>query len=528
MFKNANCKDGEVSFSIDFTFAANPSQHQIYWFLIEKCSRQIIFDCQDCYKAEPFPTHSFEGCVPEQAGYIFYFNDYSGKSWSEGGYVITYAAEYVFNSTGNVGSSEEVFLGTQEVCSKPPTAAPTSSSPTSSAPTSSCAQGERRLHVEFNLDEDPSSVYWFLIDRCTGPLLHDCQACFTGSQPYAAKSFSKCLPDGHYSFIFHDYSGKKWTQGGYTVTYGDEEIFDSSGDVKHSQEVYLGNKLDCPVPIVTSAPETVAPTTRAPTALPTPALITSAPITSSPINHSTGCPANQMRVDIQFDFDADPSKTYWYIIDRCAGKLVYDCQGCYANSQPGSSKYFYRCVPESQYSFVFNDYSGTKWQKGGYTISYNRTKIIDTKGNVQPLNEVKFGHDFCQQSSPQPTMSPTSLQHKYCEVFNLDIVTDSNPSEISWTLQEIGGDDLGIVSYGPAQNQKYYANSVYISALTECLSPGEYQFSIHDDGGDGINNPGYYKIYLNGISIREGRDFGTVESTGFIIVDKSTNSLFDR
>lgn len=456
-------------------------------------------------------------------GYVFYFNDYSGKSWIDGGYSVTYDGETVFDSTGNVSSSEEVHLGSQKECSKPPTTAPTSSSPTSSAPTHACASGDHRLDVQFNLDADPAGVYWFLIDRCTGPLIHDCQACFTGAQPFDTKSFSKCLPRGQYSFIFQDYSGKDWLKGGYTVNYGGLEVFDSTGDVKHAQEVLLGSHLDCPGSVVTAAPQTTAPASAAPTSVPT-----SSPITPHPINYSTGCPSDQIRVDIEFTFDADPSKTYWYIIDRCAGKLVHDCQGCYASSLPGSSKFFYRCVPDSQYSFVFNDYSGATWKQGGYSINYNTTKAFETKGNVEPLNEVKFGLDSCNQPSTPPTTSPIFTQNTYCEKFTLDIVTDGKSSEISWTLQEIYGDDLGIVAYGPVQGQQYGVNSVYIGAAEECLPPGEYQFSIHDDGSNGIGDPGYYKIYLNDLAIREGRHFGSVETTGFIVVDKSTsNGIFE-
>lgn len=481
-----------------------------------------MFDCQDCYaKEDPFSVHSFGGCIPAEAGHTFYFNDYSGKAWRDGGYVIRLDGTKVFDTAGNVRSSEEIIIGSQKECPKPPTSVPTSSSPTSLAPTTACAVGENRLDVHFNLDFDASGVYWFLVDRCAGPLLHDCQACFTGMEPYTTQSFSTCLPPGYYSFIFNDYSGQQWSKGGYAISYDSVELFNSTGNVQQSQEVFIGSELDCPRSTKTAAPQTSAPSrSTSPTPLPT-----SITRTAAPINFLTGCPSDQIRFDVQFDFGTDPSEIYFYLIDRCAGTLVYSCQGCYAGSQPDSSKYFYRCVSKSRYSFVFNDYSGQQWSKGGYAINYNRTKVVDTRGNVESFNELMFGDESCGESSPQPTTSPTFMQNVYCEEFNLDLVTDNNPSEISWFLQQIYGDNPGIVSYGPVQGEQYESNSVYIGAASECLPPGEYQFSIHDTGYDGIRNPGYYKIYLNGVAIREGRDnMGSLETTGFIIVNRDAGN----
>jgi hypothetical protein len=518
MFKKSNCDPGEVWFNIDFLLDEDPSQ--VYWFLLEKCSRNIVFDCRDCYaKEEPLSTHSFGGCISAQAGYIFYFNDYSDNDWKDGGYIIRLDGSTVFDTSGNIRSSEEVIIGSQKECLKPPTSAPTSSTPTSLAPTIACDVGENRLDVQFTLDADTSGVYWFLVDRCSGPLLHDCQACFAGAKPYSTKSFSTCLPSGYYSFIFNDYSGQQWSTGGYAVNYSGFEVFNSRGNVKHSQEVFIGNELDCPRSAQTAAPQRSAPTSIIPTSLPT-----SIPRSPAPIDFSTGCPSDQMRVDMQFDFDHDPSKIYWYLIDRCAGALVHDCQGCYADSQPGSSKYFYRCVPKSRYSFVFNDYSGQRWSKGGYVINYNRSKVADTKGNVESYNELKFGDESCETTSSQPSMAPTLMQNTYCEQFNFDLVTDNKPSEISWFLQQIYGENPGIVRYGPVQGERYEDNTVYLGAASECLAPGEYQFSIRDTGDDGISNPGYYTMHLNGVVIREGRDIGSLETTGFIIVGKDADS----
>ena len=481
---------------------------KLYWFLLDKCTRSIVFDCQDCHAtANPYSKNSFGGCIPD-AEYVFYFNDYSGRSWMQGGYVLTYDGTVILDKMSNVNSSEEVILGSQKECSYPPSIAPTTSTPTTS-----CPDDEERLNIQFKFDDDTSGVYWFLIDRCAGRLIHDCQACYTGAKSFSSKSFAQCLPKGHYSFIFNDYSGKNWSQGGYTVTFGGSQSFDSTGDVKHSQAVLLGNELDCPGRVNTASPQTSAPTSAAPTLTPT-----SISTTQAPINHTTGCPAGQVRTNILFSLDSDPSKIYWFLIDRCAGNLVSKCQGCYSGSEPASSKYFYKCLPESKYSFIFNDYSGSKLSQSGYTITYDQTKVTDKEGNIDPFHEVKFGQEVCQQPSLQPSANPAVSQSNYCEQFKLDIATDDRPYEITWQLKQIIGDNIGSMAHGPTIDEQYDSYSVYIGALSQCIPPGEYQFSI-----DGIDDPGYYKIYLNGVAIREGTNFGSVETTGFIVSDKNTN-----
>jgi len=247
--------------------------------------------------------------------------------------------------------------------------------------------------------------------------------------------------------------------------------------------------------------------------------------------YSTSCSSDEARFDIQLALDADPSTVYWYLIDRCTKSLVFDCQGCYANAKAFSSKYFVRCLPEGHYSFIFNDYSGTDWTQGGYVVTYNGTRVFDSKGNFTHSQEVPFGNSVaCQQPNAKPSPSPAILQPgktpttsstrgTYCETFELDIATDSKPSEVSWSLQQISGDNLGLVAYGPVEGQPYDSNSLYVAVASECLPPGEYQFTILDTG-DGIDNPGYYKIFLNEVEIRHGSKFGSTQTTGFIISDK--------
>ncbi|KAL3781434.1 hypothetical protein HJC23_000997 [Cyclotella cryptica] len=522
-----HCPNGQVWLDIQFALDADPSK--VYWFLLDKCSRNIVFSCQDCFKdSDPYSSRSFGGCIPESE-YEFYFSDYSGDDWTQGGYVISYNGTQVFDGKGNVTPSKRLLFGSENECQDSvsvtgrPTFSPTSSAPTL-APSSrmglnKCPTGEVRLDIQFALDADASKVYWFLLNKCTRNIVMDCQDCFRGSEPYSSKSFGGCFPDSGYEFYFSDYSGNDWTQGGYVITYDGAEVFDSRGQVTPSKDLNFGGKCQ------DSASVTARPS-RAPTSTPP-----SAPQVTGGVMYSTACSSEEGRFDVQFVLDVDPSTVYWYLIDRCTRSLIFDCQGCYANAKAFSSKYFVRCLPEGHYSFIFNDYSGTEWTKGGYVVTYNGTRVFDSKGNFQHSQEVPFGNsNACPQPNLKPSLSPESLQPEttptatstrgnYCEMFDLDIATDSTPSDISWNLQQLSGNNVGLVAYGPVEGQPYESNSLYVGAASECLPPGEYEFTIRATA-EGIDSPGYYKIFLNEVEIRQGNKFDSVQTTGFVISDR--------
>merc|ERR1711935_849578 len=55
----------------------------------------------------------------------------------------------------------------------------------------------------------------------------------------------------------------------------------------------------------------------------------------------------------------------------------------------------------------------------------------------------------------------------------------------------------------------------------KCLSPGKYEYTIFDAGGDGLSDGGYYKVFMNDeVIISGGQTFQNKESTAFEI---STN-----
>ena len=101
------------------------------------------------------------------------------------------------------------------------------------------------------------------------------------------------------------------------------------------------------------------------------------------------------------------------------------------------------------------------------------------------------------------------------------IIYDDDPSETWWNLQrKSSGSDswddsevLKMKTHRGSDGNTFHTESI-------CLQEGEFQFSIHADGWDGIccdNGDGYYNVTSYGELIAEGGEFGRVEWTEFTL-----------
>lgn len=142
-------------------------------------------------------------------------------------------------------------------------------------------------------------------------------------------------------------------------------------------------------------------------------------------------------------------------------------------------------------------------------------------------------NEVCQRSSgppadfgcPSATNDATvddvattgSSDNDFCETFSFDLHTDWHASEISWRLEEIEGDVVSFVGSGPPQAAVYADYTYFQGAAYGCLPPGTYRFTMSDSFGDGIIEPGFYRITLNGEILRSKSSFGSEESTEFVI-----------
>lgn len=128
-------------------------------------------------------------------------------------------------------------------------------------------------------------------------------------------------------------------------------------------------------------------------------------------------------------------------------------------------------------------------------------------------------------SSPAPTTSfqPSQNPTGQCWFVNINIVHDSFPEEISWTISSIGGvNEVNGTQGGAVLAEGYYfANDDESSSVDRvCLQEGNFEFIIRDSYGDGINDPGYYNLTSEGeIIVNGGGDDGFMwnETTLFAI-----------
>ena len=86
--------------------------------------------------------------------------------------------------------------------------------------------------------------------------------------------------------------------------------------------------------------------------------------------------------------------------------------------------------------------------------------------------------------------------------------TDGNPEETTWELTNSSGEV--VYSGGP------YTNSGEMVNVTFELTEDCYNFSLYDDGGDGLTGSGFYMLYYEGNNIIiQGAGFGYQISTEF-------------
>ncbi len=91
--------------------------------------------------------------------------------------------------------------------------------------------------------------------------------------------------------------------------------------------------------------------------------------------------------------------------------------------------------------------------------------------------------------------------------------TDNSPEEITWDFK--GSQGNIVASGGPYTNPNQLTQQTITIPAADC-----YRFTIYDAGGNGIcctNGTGVYEISSNGVIFKQGGQFGSSESTEFIM-----------
>ena len=142
-----------------------------------------------------------------------------------------------------------------------------------------------------------------------------------------------------------------------------------------------------------------------------------------------------------------------------------------------------------------------------------------------PLSDGGFGGcaqalpEFRKQSTSAPSINPTPKPTigSTCQKLHLDLLTDKMAIETSWSFYKIDNEVQEKIRSGPPSNMNYSPETQYSVAASDCLSTGTYEFTIYDLFGDGIEEPGYYTISLNGRTLATNSNFGSFETTNFTI-----------
>jgi V8-like Glu-specific endopeptidase len=115
-----------------------------------------------------------------------------------------------------------------------------------------------------------------------------------------------------------------------------------------------------------------------------------------------------------------------------------------------------------------------------------------------------------------PTAAPPSESPTYdnCPddmyAWKLELKTDSYPRETSWDLKDSSGNVL--------RSGGDYTSIANVYTYKYCLEPGVHTFTIYDAFGDGICCDylvGYYKMWYNGVLLKDNGNIGKEESTTF-------------
>lgn len=146
----------------------------------------------------------------------------------------------------------------------------------------------------------------------------------------------------------------------------------------------------------------------------------------------------------------------------------------------------------------------TKTYKGGVVQDTGISiTSISTASSSMTFN-VNFGP---LPPTPAPSMPPANQ-------FLINIMTDDYSSiDTSWTLSQTSASGSTVIASRPIG---YFGNNaLYTEKYT--LGPGNYEFDLYDDWGDGLLSPAYYTISLGGVVLKTGGAFSTLDSTVFTV-----------
>lgn len=230
------------------------------------------------------------------------------------------------------------------------------------------------------------------------------------------------------------------------------------------------------------------------------------------------CSAGQKFFKIDLTTTSTGSGTSWNLFryDAVQGKWSRYSFGPTSGVYGDNSRYVERsCVDPASYAVVVRDSKGQKPKYSGYLkgasvfvapSDFNGRAVHYFKNadapNISPTPPTR-------KPSPKPTPRPISPDVSgrigSCSsserLFTLTLTTDDHGEENSWYLKNSQG-----TTY--LKNSRTYSKRDTDTAEV-CLPSGtKYIFTIVDTYGDGLIDPGYYKVYVDGeLAFSGGKNF---------------------
>jgi hypothetical protein len=87
------------------------------------------------------------------------------------------------------------------------------------------------------------------------------------------------------------------------------------------------------------------------------------------------------------------------------------------------------------------------------------------------------------------------------------VITDGYPEETGWTITNVCTGEIALTNHN-------YTEPSHSHFDTYCLLESQYQFTMTDEWGDGLDG-GSYQVYYNTNVIASGAEFAREESSNF-------------
>ena len=230
------------------------------------------------------------------------------------------------------------------------------------------------------------------------------------------------------------------------------------------------------------------------------------------------CSDDEATFEVDIAFDYYSYETSWVLVNECTGEQVITQE--YSSGE--TSDLYSACIPRGErYIFEVSDSANNGLccgpDGGTITVNYDggeyELEVEDFgENNFGSSASATFGASTCATNfpttSPSPTMAP-SPSSEFCigegkMKVSVIVRADNWPSDISWTIAD---PDNNVVAN---DDDSFMSNTFYKQAIlcltATCGSGGSYTFTIVDSYGDGILNPGYYKVLVEGVRVDGGDD----------------------